>query len=243
MISIERFAGLLTCPSEDAWRSMMLRLGNEMGYGQMLFAIIPNRQSALEKDNAFLCSSYSADWLNWYSSNKQEHIDPVVAHCAQRHTPVIWSPEIFSSKQQQFMYEEASSHGLRAGISLPMHGVNGEIGLFSFVTDSAPNKRFQREIGRHLPDLLLMRDFALETATKFMQAAQQKIDPPPLTQRELECLKWCAAGKSSWEIGQILRCSEAVVNFHIGNVRRKFDVTSRRHAVAKAMHLGLFNSF
>jgi DNA-binding CsgD family transcriptional regulator len=32
------------------------------------------------------------------------------------------------------------------------------------------------------------------------------------------------------------------VNFHIGNVRRKFDVTSRRHAVAKAIQLGLIKS-
>lgn len=243
MRSIERFAALLTCPSEDAWRSMMLRLGNEMGYGQMLFAVIPNRQSALEKDNAFLCSSYSPDWLNWYGANKLEHIDPVVAHCAQRHTPVIWSPEIFASKQQQSMYEEASSHGLRAGISLPMHGVNGEVGLFSFVNDTAPGKRFQREVINHLPDLLLMRDFAMDTATQFIQSSQPKKETPPLTQRELECLKWSAAGKSSWEIGQILRCSEAVVNFHISNVRRKFDVTSRRHAVAKAIQLGLINSF
>ena len=59
MKSIERFAELLTCPSEDAWRSLMVRMGNDLGYGQMLFAVIPNRQAALEKDNAFLCSSYS----------------------------------------------------------------------------------------------------------------------------------------------------------------------------------------
>lgn len=243
MKSIEHFAELLTCPSEDVWRSLMLRLGSEMGYGQMLFAVLPNRQSALEKDNAFLCSSYSPDWLNWYGNNKLELVDPVVSHCAQRSTPLIWSPDIFASKQQRFMYEEASSHGLRAGVSLPMHGVNGEIGLFSFVNDSAPGKRSQREIAHHLPDLLLMRDFALDTAAQFIHSARPQKETPALTQRELECLKWSAAGKSSWEIGQILHCSEAVVNFHIGNVRRKFDVTSRRHAVAKAMQLGLINSF
>jgi LuxR family quorum-sensing transcriptional regulator LasR len=242
MKSIERFAELLTCPSEDEWRGLMLRLGEDLGYGQMLFAVIPNPQAALEKDNAFLCSSYSPEWLGWYSANKLEYIDPVVSHCAQRTTPLIWSPEIFSSKPQKYMYEEASSHGLRAGISLPMHGANGEKGLLSFVNDSAPGKRFQREVVRYLPDLLMMRDFALDAATQFMRSAPDNKEVPVLTQRELECLKWSAAGKSSWEIGQILRCSEAVVNFHIGNVRRKFDVTSRRHAVAKAIQLGLIKS-
>lgn len=242
MNSIEHFASLLNCHSADDWRALVLRLGQHLGYAQVLFAVIPNRDAALEKDNAFLCTNYSADWLNRYSSNKMEYIDPVVAHCATRNAPLVWAPEVFSSKPQQAMYEEASSHGLRTGVSLPMHGANGEKGLFSFVNDTAPGERAKKELRHHLPDLLLMRDFALDGAARFIQPERSEKNVPALTQRELECLKWCAAGKSSWEIGQILHCSEAVVNFHIGNVRRKFDVTSRRHAVAKAIQLGLINS-
>lgn len=242
MNSIEHFSTLLNCQSVDEWRALVLRMGSELGYAKVLFAVIPNRQAALEKDNAFLCTSYTANWLNWYSQNKMEYVDPVVSHCATRSSPLVWSPEIFANKQQQAMYEEASSHGLRAGVSLPMHGANGEKGLFSFVNDTAPGKRAQQELREHLPDLLLMRDFALDGAAKFIQPERPGKETPTLTQRELECLKWCAAGKSSWEIGQILQCSEAVINFHIGNIRRKFDVTSRRHAVAKAIQLGLINS-
>ncbi|EMN5288244.1 TPA: LuxR family transcriptional regulator, partial [Pseudomonas aeruginosa] len=34
-------------------------------------------------------------------------------------------------------------------------------------------------------------------------------------------------------------CSEANVNFHMGNIRRKFGVTSRRVAAIMAVNLGL----
>ena len=47
------------------------------------------------------------------------------------------------------------------------------------------------------------------------------------------------AGKSSWEVARITGCSEATVNFHLANVRQKFDVNTRQQAVVKAIALGL----
>jgi LuxR family quorum-sensing transcriptional regulator LasR len=60
-----------------------------------------------------------------------------------------------------------------------------------------------------------------------------------LTNRETEVLQWSAAGKSSWEIGRIFNCTEAGVNYHFSNIRRKFGVSSRGSAVVKALELGL----
>jgi DNA-binding CsgD family transcriptional regulator len=60
-----------------------------------------------------------------------------------------------------------------------------------------------------------------------------------LTAREKEVLQWSAAGKSSWEIGRIFNCTEAGVNYHFANIRRKFGVSSRGSAVVKALELGL----
>ncbi|MDX9668415.1 helix-turn-helix domain-containing protein [Pseudomonas sp. P5_152] len=60
-----------------------------------------------------------------------------------------------------------------------------------------------------------------------------------LTNREKEVLLWSAKGKSSWEIGQIVNCSESGVNYHFGNIRRKFGVSSRWTAVFKALEQGL----
>ncbi|PYY71468.1 helix-turn-helix transcriptional regulator [Pseudomonas jessenii] len=65
--------------------------------------------------------------------------------------------------------------------------------------------------------------------------------PPKLSAKEQEILKWCAMGKSSWEIGRILNCSEAGVNYHFCNIRRKFGVSSRWLALVKALEMGMIH--
>ncbi|WP_287213649.1 helix-turn-helix transcriptional regulator [Mesorhizobium sp.] len=46
-------------------------------------------------------------------------------------------------------------------------------------------------------------------------------------------------GKSSWEIGTILEISRYTVDFHLKNVMRKLDSTSRTLAAVKALKLGI----
>lgn len=79
------------------------------------------------------------------------------------------------------------------------------------------------------------------TPTQVSFQPQESEKPPAikLTTREKEVLQWSAAGKSSWEIGQIVSCSEAGVNYHFCNIRRKFGVRSRWVAVVMALDLGL----
>ena len=60
-----------------------------------------------------------------------------------------------------------------------------------------------------------------------------------LTPRELECLHWCAKGKSSAEVGEILGITERTVNWHINNAIHKTNCVNRVQAVAKAVSLGI----
>jgi DNA-binding CsgD family transcriptional regulator len=87
--------------------------------------------------------------------------------------------------------------------------------------------------------LSLLRDYALESPIKFMAAPARHEAPVKLTARELECLKWVMEGKSSWEISRIIMCSEATINFHASNFKKKFNVRTRQQAVVKAIKLGL----
>jgi len=60
-----------------------------------------------------------------------------------------------------------------------------------------------------------------------------------LSQRETECLRWAAWGKTSWEIARILGVAERTVNFHLQNACRKLQACNRRAAVAVALSRGL----
>jgi LuxR family quorum-sensing transcriptional regulator LasR len=168
------------------------------------------------------------------------YVDPTVAHCTARSAPLIWSPELFATQEQQSMYEEARSYGLRAGITLPVHGPHQEVGMLCFVSDSNPVDEFWQHVNRALPNLLLLRDLVLDTSRRHLNNHVESLIPK-LTPREKECLKWTALGKSTWEISHILNCSEAVVNFHMKNIRGKFGVNSRRAAAVIATQMGLID--
>ena len=62
---------------------------------------------------------------------------------------------------------------------------------------------------------------------------------PLLSQREREVLLWIKEGKTNWEISRILRVSEQTVKFHVANILRKLDTSTRGQAVAVALQQGL----
>jgi DNA-binding NarL/FixJ family response regulator len=61
----------------------------------------------------------------------------------------------------------------------------------------------------------------------------------PLTDRELNVLRLVANGLSNRRIGAQLHLSETTVKFHVRNIMRKFDATSRAEAVYKATKNGV----
>lgn len=238
---LEQFSNLLCHSTVEDWRDHVFKLGNDLGYEQTRLAILPDPHAPIEAEHAFQHGNYSSDWLNKYTSEKMHHVDPTFSHCICKSTPLIWSPEIFSAQKQKEMYEEACGYGVRSGVTLPIHGAKGELGIVCFVNDIKPDKHFHQDARRTLPKLSYFRDFIFESSLQFMKPSSQTRKTISVTRCELECLKWCAAGKSSWEIGQILDCTEATVNFHFGNIRRKFNITSRRQAVVKAIKLGMIH--
>lgn len=62
-----------------------------------------------------------------------------------------------------------------------------------------------------------------------------------LSRREVECLRWAAAGKTTSEMARILALSEYTVNHYLNRATRKLDSVNRVQTVVKAMRAGLIN--
>lgn len=63
--------------------------------------------------------------------------------------------------------------------------------------------------------------------------------PSPLTERQLECLRWAAQGKSSWDIAAIVGLSPRTVDEHLDNACRRLGVKRRTQAAIIAVRDGL----
>lgn len=63
-----------------------------------------------------------------------------------------------------------------------------------------------------------------------------------VTNRQVEILNLVMTGKTNAEIAQHLECSPWTVKNHIQAILRRLDTTSRTHAIARAISLGILQS-
>lgn len=242
MVETAQLVQLMETQEPGGWSQILFGLARQLGFDQVLYGMVGSRHAQFER--AFLRSNYSSAWRERYDAERLAYVDPTVGHCLSSTLPIVWEPAIFDGPEGSALYEEACAYGIRTGVTLPVHGPNGEFGVLSFASDAPPGREFSRSIAQVMPSLTLVRDYAFASAIRFLGGAGQAGSgetAPRLTRRELEVLNWVMAGKSSWEISKITNCSEATVNFHLANVRQKFNVNTRQQAVVKAISLGLIS--
>ena len=237
MVELGQLLNLLNSENEAAWSANLFSLARQQGFEQVLYGAVSSRHARLE--TAFLRSNYAAKWRQRYDSERLHYVDPTVGHCLGSSVPIVWQPDTFNQPNQRELYEEACGYGIRSGITFPIHGPNGEFGVISFASDTLPNEKFASAVVHFLPTLSLIRDYAFQSSLKFLEARNGDDAVPHLTKRELEVLSWVMVGKSSWEVSKITNCSEATVNFHIANIRQKFNVNTRQQALVKAIAFGI----
>jgi DNA-binding CsgD family transcriptional regulator len=184
----------------------------------------------------FVLSGYPSSWRSLYEQHGYAAIDPTVAHCLSSTLPIVWSDALFVDHGAAALMEHAHQYGLRSGLTVPMHSSTLQTGLLSMASEAAS---LDNDVER-IAHSQLFATYLHEAARKLVQKnARVHQTCCHLTPREEECLSWAAAGKSSWEISQIVASSERTVNFHIGNVIQKLQVASRSHAIANALARGL----
>jgi DNA-binding CsgD family transcriptional regulator len=222
---------LLECPSAERLRAQASQQVQRLGFDKWIYT-----EGSPGRCSPVALVAYPPDWMSHYRREGYLDVDPVIEHCRQHSTPCLWASNP-AARRAGFMtrfFSEAADFGLHAGIGLPTHGPGGHSGMLSVATGDVRDVAGQlRKIG----ELQLLASFVHEAQLKLSsEAAQAQVH---LTARELDCLRWAAEGKTSWEIGQQLSIGERTVVFHLQNAARKLGVLGRRQAIAKAMGLQL----
>ncbi|CAL9655702.1 DNA-binding transcriptional activator DevR_DosR [Streptomyces sp. enrichment culture] len=81
--------------------------------------------------------------------------------------------------------------------------------------------------------------FDSHAAAAMVRSMRVQPERPKFTERELRVLQLLAHGLSNREIGGKLYISETTVKFHVRNIMRKMDASSRAEAVYGASKLGV----
>lgn len=181
------------------------------------------------------------EWVGHYLKEDYGNVDPVIKDCAISRLPIQWTEKYRANsrtKDETRVMEDAWENGMKRGLTIPIHGPGGELGIFTLNADI--NEREFREMSdRTKYELQSIAYFFHDAVQRALKVEPNAVPlPVALTQREVEILRWTVAGKTAWEIGAILKISERTVNFHVQNVMEKFGVHNKTHAAAKAMGLG-----
>lgn len=193
-----------------------------------------NPNGLLQNVTKIINISYPVAWLQRYQERNYAAIDPILRVHAQGFQTQRWSDtyaNVRTKEEQQFI-EDARSFGLHEGITLGYLNKRKLLGsLFSFSGDGLGKQaRHQLILECALPHLhLALMRTAFPVENEF----------PTLSPRERQVLKWLMEGKTNWETSRILNISERTVKFHVQNVLTKLRSSTRGHAIALAIELGL----
>lgn len=167
--------------------------------------------------------------------------DPVLMRLKHTSVPFLYDQDLYVQAGCGDLWEEQAPQGFCTGVSVAMH-LPGGCHFLLGVDRDAPLPRENLDLTRLFADLQLLAVYAQDASLRLlMPQAEAQWAPsglPPLTAREQEVMKWTSQGKSAWAVGQLLSMSEHTVNFHLRNVMRKLDVSTKHQAVLKLIEGG-----
>jgi LuxR family quorum sensing-dependent transcriptional regulator len=198
-------------------------------FGMSYFCIGNPAKARMKATNRRWDGSWPLDWYRHYASQDHLSHDPLVTRMNREPVPFRWSSTYArADARQRRVLDDMAWLGVEDGFAVPIHGPKGAIAGISIAAAKY--------------DLSPQDESALHISSLFLQARMEALRPASspalarfLTPRERECLEWVAAGKTDWEISQILSISEQTVHGYVQNAMTKLGARTRAQAVALAI--------
>ena len=182
-------------------------------------------------------TTYPTAWKTHYIANELHLVDPTLNAAARSVAPVDWRRLEQHDGFQDVFGPAQDFHLPSTGLTVPVRGPMGDIGLFS-VTSSMGQQEW-RKLTTEIIGQLQTAAVQLHDTVMNSDTLTRALRYPHLSVREQEVLQWVAAGKSQQDIGDILSISVRTVEVHLRSVREKLCTLTTAQAVGRAVSLGL----
>lgn len=230
---VERLAEIDT--PQAVWDAF-LREAHAAGYDAMALHLIPPIASKPLED--FLLTTWPGIWRETYDAGELSRDDAIIEVTPQFTGLVTW--DMIRAKRRKEgrnvrVLDVAQSLGWLNGFAVPVFGPNGYCAIFGACgVEADPPPR----------SIAAMQIMALHVHERIKELLAPELTrresiAVTLTPREIECVKWLLAGKSDWEIGEILGIAEATVHWRIERAKKKLGIKTRAQLTALAVHYGL----
>lgn len=210
---------------------LMRRLCESYGCRAFLVARIPE-PATLELSGRTIITNWPSELLTLVDKANLLHDSPLVKRVRESTTPFTYTMD----EMAQLRGDDSSKRlferfGMQTGSVFPVHDALGMRGAVSFRGEA---------INFTLSQMMELTYLSIHIYQRLstIQKRDNKVGND-LVEREISCLVWTAAGKTSAEIAEILQLSEHTVNHYLNRATKKLDAVNRTQTVAKALRLGL----
>ena len=220
--------GLRASPNEAALRTVVAEVLAAIDLNQFTYF-----SPSLSRRPPVFVSTYPTAWTDHYFACGYDAIDPVFRVASERAAPVMWGRDRELQDltvEQKRLFDEATAFDIRVGLTLPFADPLFGFAALTVVADQH-TVAFERYVDRHLP-LLQFIATAVHATIRRKAWSSGRVGGVAMTKRELECLRWSAAGKSLGDIGDILGISRRTAVHHLERAKAKLGVRSVCQAVA-----------
>ncbi|HTO29608.1 MAG TPA: LuxR C-terminal-related transcriptional regulator [Pararhizobium sp.] len=214
---------------------LMRQCTAQFGFTHFMIARIPFGEQQRFAERLVL-SSWPSELVRQYDTATIFHASTLVERLCHTKLPIFGETAALLSGPANDVSGGAvaglfADYPMRNTFAMMLHTTYGE--AFAILL-SGPRSEPERAETTDLYFTLLQLFETLERTFEVGSSARDK-----LSTREIECLRWAAAGKSSDEIAIILGISVYTVSSYFKTATRKLDSVNRMQAIARAMRMKL----
>ncbi|HEY0107481.1 MAG TPA: LuxR family transcriptional regulator [Rhizomicrobium sp.] len=196
----------------------------------LTYFMIGEPRPPLPQDGHLWATTWPQEWLYRWLTQNYLRADPIIRKLRVQNRPMRWNsaaPAVADAPGQRIL-KEASEFRMNAGFAVPAYSREGLV-VVSIGTEHYELGKSE-ELCLHLSTIYFHAKLERLRARNIVPPRQSRLAP-----RERECLTWVAAGKTDWEISQILKIAEQTVHEYVQNALIKLKATTRAQAVANAI--------
>lgn len=223
------------------------RIAKERGLRIMMWHDISSREPMVDaegrslNDHVFGCEAQNGDLYGDYEKALRSQL---FRACRVETEPFWVNSQGFHLDWRNEYLDEIKLHDfetkclIKAAIVVPVHLAFGQIAAVTFISLDEKKEVLAEEFAQFGK---LLTGLARRFVVGYNRILKRNPYLPTetlLTNREIECIRWAAFGKTDREVGMILDCSHATVRYHIKRACQKLGAVNRTQTVFKACQLG-----
>ncbi|WP_426125183.1 helix-turn-helix transcriptional regulator [Pararhizobium sp. PWRC1-1] len=217
-------------------RQALEQVSRAYGFQGFLVMVVPGKTCGSLSESVVM-TNWPQDFIAAYDAASMMAGSPVIERLRRSTVPFTYDTAQDSRRRSDGkgnavlnLFERVN---LKRGVYIPVHDVQGTRGAVAF----GGNR--EAVSSGELKELTFMAGYLFSRLSEMKEMRNR--GPVVLSRREIECLHWAAAGKTTIEMAKILDLSEYTVNHYLSRATRKLDSVNRVQTVAKAIRAGLIS--